>query len=53
MEETLDKKTISKTVSLDPKEIDFFVERFAQILLMQLKYENEYEEKTGRLSKTL
>ena len=49
----LNKKSINKTVPLDPKEVDFFVERFAQILLMQLEYENEYEEKTDRLSKTL
>ena len=53
MEEVLEKNETTPVVPLNSKEVDFFVERLAQILLMQLEYENEHEEKTSRLPKTL
>ena len=53
MREVLEKNKTSPVVRLNPKDEEFFIERFAQILLMQLEHENEYEEKTSRLFKTI
>jgi len=51
------RKTASKQTApvVDQKEVDFFIDRLIEILLQQVEdnNENEYEEKTGRLSKTL
>jgi hypothetical protein len=54
MDQTLDNKPVPSS-PLDPKELDFFVERLAQILLMQIEHENKYEheEKTRRLPKAI
>ena len=49
MEETLPKTTNSQVLPVPEKEIDFFVERFAQILLMQIEHENEHEQKPRRI----
>ena len=53
MEELLDNKEIEAPVLLSQKDEEYFVERLAQILLLQLEYENEHEEKTSRISQTV
>ena len=55
METELDKQAVPTIPPLDPKDIDFFVERLAQILLMQLEHENKYEheKETRRLPKAV
>ncbi len=53
MDQTLDNRPVPQVPSLDPKELDFFVERLAQILLMQVENENEHEEKTYRVSEAV
>ena len=53
MDQTLDTNPIPKSTTIDPKELDFFVERFAQILLMQIEHENEHEEQTRRVHKAV
>ena len=55
MDQTLDNKPVPTSTSLDPKELDFFVERLAQILLMQLEHENKYEheKETRRIPKAV
>lgn len=56
MEQPIDTKEMpQEEIILDPKEVDFFVERFAQILLMQLEHENnhEHEEETRRIPETV
>jgi hypothetical protein len=53
MDQTIDNKPVPPQVPLNPKDLDFFVERLAQILLMQIEHENEHEEKTRRLPKAV
>jgi len=55
METELDKQVAPTIPPLDPKELDFFVERLAQILLMQIEHENknEHEKETRRIPKAV
>jgi hypothetical protein len=57
MKKPLEKKTsgaVPNFDDIDPKELDFFVERLAEILLKQVEYENENNnEKANRLHTTL
>jgi hypothetical protein len=43
MDQTIDNKPAPPQVPLNPKDLDFFVERLAQILLMQIEHENKHE----------
>jgi hypothetical protein len=45
MDQTIDNKSVPPQVPLNPKDLDFFVERLAQILLMQIEHENKHEYK--------
>ncbi len=49
MDQTLDNNPVPAQVPMNPKDLDFFVERLAQILLMQIEHENEHEEQTSRI----
>ncbi len=55
MDQTIDNKPVPAQVPLNPKDLDFFVERLAQILLMQIEHENnhEHEEKIRRVPKVV
>lgn len=53
MDQILDNKPVPVQVPLNPKDLDFFVERLAQILLMQIEHENEHENTTDRIPKAV